>query len=273
MGLERVGGKRTINLGGMVKPRSRFFVILLVFSFVLVIARAEDVNQKGWRITPYAWLPAVDIVTTVDGMSVPIEMSLGDVMGSFDVFALSARGEYWWGKYGVVVDGIWTDLDSKEFEVPVPFIDDLNVDIEDGMLDVLGSYRYVVGKTGSMRLMAGLRFHHMKQEITIITPGPTQVLGGSRDFTELLLGVQWVQPLSDSWALTARADFSGFGIGSGSDLTASVMAGFGYDISEHWGVKFGYRYYTIDYLDGSGDEAFGMDGNMHGLWLGFSYQR
>jgi hypothetical protein len=239
-----------------------------------VIGHGEDVNLKGWRFTAYVWLPSVDIVSTVDGTSVPIDLSLGDALSNFDVFGLSARGEYWWGQWGMVVDGIWTDLDSKVFEeFPIPLIDDLFVDIQDGILDVEGAYRFAVGKTGSMRLMAGLRYHYMKQEITITTPGPVEILGGSRDFTELLLGVQWVQPLSKNWAVTARADFSGFGIGSGSDLTASVLAAFGYDISEHWGVKFGYRYYRIDYVDGSGDDAFGQEGNMHGLWLGVTYQR
>lgn len=31
----------------------------------------------------------------------------------FDVFALSARGEYWRERWGAVVDGIWMDMETE----------------------------------------------------------------------------------------------------------------------------------------------------------------
>ena len=255
-------------------------VALLLLSVFLpcLTASAEDVNETGWRITPYAWLPvSISIDSTVDGTTVPIDMNLGDVFDTFDVFALSARAEYWWGQYGVVVDGIWTDLQGKDIQNPAPPIQTLKIDVQDGILDLLGAYRIGIADDGSVRLLGGLRYHYIKQEISItpaIPPGaPQQVLGGSRDFIELLFGAQYVQPFANKWLFTTRGDISGFGIGDGTDITLSAMAGFGYEFAKSWAVELGYRFYYIDYLDGSGADAFGQEGSMHGPWLGIAYQR
>jgi opacity protein-like surface antigen len=236
------------------------------------------VNETGWRITPYAWLPvSIDLDSTVDGTTVPIDMDLGDVFDTFDVFALSARAEYWWGQYGVVLDGIWTDLQGKDIKNPAPPIQTLKIDVQDGILDMMAAYRLAIDSDGSVRFMGGARYHYIKQEITITpaTPpgGPQMNLGGSKDFMELVLGGQYVQPFANRWLFTARGDISGFGIGSGSDITLSALAGFGYEITSNWVAELGYRYYYIDYSTGSGASEFGQDGNMHGPWIGIAYQR
>ena len=246
---------------------------LLACSFTAV--NAEEVNEKGWRITPYVWLPvSISLDSTVDGDTVPIDMGLDDVFDIFDVFALSARGEYWWGEWGTIVDGIWTDLQGKDINNPAPPIQKMNVDIQDGILDWMAAYRLGVADGGSIRFMGGLRYHYIKQEIKI-TPqfGPVQDLGGSRDFIELLLGMQYVQPFASSWLFTARGDISGFGIGDGTDVTLDGLVGVGYEFAQHWAVELGYKYYYIDYMDGSGADAFGQDGSLHGPWFGIAYQR
>jgi hypothetical protein len=254
-------------------------VALLLLSVFLpcMTASAEDVNETGWRITPYAWLPvSIDLDSTVDGSTVPIKMDLGDVFETFDVFALSARGEYWWGKYGLVLDGSGTDLQGKDISNPTPFIQTLNIDVQDGILDMLGAYRIGIADDGSVRLLGGLRYHYIKQEINITfntPPGGTENLGGSRDFVELIFGGQYVQPFANKWLFTARGNISGFGIGDGTDITLDALVGVGYEFSQHWAVELGYKYYYIDYMDGSGADAFGQEGNMHGPWLGFAYQR
>jgi opacity protein-like surface antigen len=255
-----------------VKNSSAIYIGLLIFLFGQTI-HAEDVHATGWRLTPYAWLPAtIDVDSTVAGTTVPIDMDLGDVFDHFDVFAFSMRGEYWWGQWGVVVDGMWTDLDGKGVDLPIPFIDSGKVEIDEGILDVLAAYRFQIFDEGSIRVMAGGRYHYLKQEITL-TPiiGSDINLGTSKDWMEVLLGAQYIQPISAHWRATVRADASGFGIGSGSDITTSALAGIGYKISDDWGIDMGYRYYYIDYS--ADQDTYGLEGDMHGPWLGITYQK
>ena len=82
-----------------------------------------------------------------------------------------------------------------------------------------------------------------------------------------------MQPFARRWLFTVRGDISGFGIGDGSDITLGALAGAGYEFAKHWAVELGYRFYYIDYMDGSGANAFGQEGSMHGPWLGVAYQR
>ena len=255
-----------------MKNRRAIYIGLLIFLLGQTV-HAEDVHSTGWRLTPYAWLPAtIDVDSTVAGTTVPIDMDLGDVFDHFDVFAFSMRGEYWWGQWGIVADGMWTDLDGKGEELPIPFIDKATVDIDEGILDVLAAYRFQIFEKGSIRIMAGGRYHYLKQEITV-TPviGSDIKLGTSKDWMEILLGAQYLQPFAEHWALTARGDASGFGIGSGSDITCSALAGIGYKINPDWSTEVGYRYYYIDYSADQDD--FGLEGNMHGPWLGVTYRK
>ena len=148
-----------------MKKSSAIYIGLLIFLFGQTI-HAEDVHATGWRLTPYAWLPAtIDVDSTVAGTTVPIDMDLSDVDEHFDVFAFSMRGEYWWGQWGVVVDGMWTDLEGKGVDLPIPFIDSGKVEIDEGILDVLAAYRFQIfdeGKTGRSQPL--LHSHYTQTE-------------------------------------------------------------------------------------------------------------
>ncbi len=68
--------------------------------------------------------------------------------------------------------------------------------------------------------------------------------------------------------MAARADVSGFDIGSGSDLTWNFYAVGRYVVSQRFSFAAGYRILDIDYSSGSGANEFGMDVQMHGPYLG-----
>jgi opacity protein-like surface antigen len=170
----------------------------------------------------------------------------------------------------VVADGLWMNMETDDLG---PAAGNADAQLSDGIVDVLAAYRMNLKEGGnevpSMRIMAGGRYHYFKQEINNF-PG-VGTLGGSRDWFELVLGAQFLVPMGEKWLATARGDVGGFGIGEASDLTASAMAGVGYEFARNWLVKLGYRYYTIDYSTGSGLDTFGVEGNMHGPWIGVSY--
>jgi len=247
--------------------------IALVILFCSPVNGATD-DEWEWQISPYFFLPAADVDSTVDGSTVGIDMSFGDILDDFDVFAFSIRTEAWKGKWGIVFDGIWTDLDG-EFG-PDDMID---VDIKDGIVDILAGYRIKTDASNGRGLifdiMPGLRYHYMKQKIKVDIPlpppFPTANVGGSEDWVEPVIGGRVVWPFAEKWSLVVRGDMGGFGIGSASDLTWSITGGVGFQFSEKWMLKLGYRYYDIDYSKGSGSNEFGLDGSLDGLYLGFAW--
>jgi hypothetical protein len=249
-----------------MKTTNKRIMTALAVLVTASVVHAEDVTKDAWHFSPYFWLPSMDVTSTVSGQSVPIDMDFGDILDTFDVFAISARGEYWWGEWGVVADGLWMDMKTDG----VGPAGNGSVQLSDGILDVLAAYRFNLKSGGinvpSMRVLAGGRYHYFKQEIS----GPT-TLGGSRDWMEPVLGAQLLAPMGQKWLATARGDVGGFGIADASDITWSAMAGVGYEFARNWMAKVGYRYYYIDYTDGSGLDTFGIEGNMHGPWIGIAY--
>ncbi len=243
-------------------------VMTAVLALATVVSvQAEDVTKHEFHFSPYIWLPSVDVTSTIPPLgAADIELDFGDILDNFDVFAISARAEYWWGQYGVVMDGLWADMDAG---LPGP-LNGTDIQISDGILDVLAGYRFNLGGEGpdaaSMHLHAGGRYHYLKQELSGIVNA-----GGSRDWMEPVLGAQLLAPFGQKWSATARGDVGGFGISDASEITWSAMAGVGYEFAQNWMAKLGYRYYYIDYTDGSGASEFGLEGNMHGLWIGIAY--
>ena len=93
-----------------MKNQMKLAVIALLSLTTISSVHAEDVTKNAWHISPYFWLPSMDVTSTLGPVSVPIEMDFGDILDNFDVIAISARAEYWWGQYGVVADGLWMDM-------------------------------------------------------------------------------------------------------------------------------------------------------------------
>ena len=258
-----------------MKKQIKLTAVVLLSLTTISSVYAEDVTKDSWHISPYFWLPSMDVTSTLGLTSIPIEMDFGDIWENFDVIAISARGEYWVGQYGFVVDGLWMDMQADGGGPG----GNAEAQLSDGILDILAAYRFNLKSGGpdvpSMRLLAGGRYHYFKQELSGLPtpPAPASNLGGSRDWMELVLGAQLLAPMGEKWLATARADVGGFGISDASDITWSAMAGVGWEFARDWLVKLGYRYYYIDYMDGSGANAFGIEGNMHGPWIGISYGR
>jgi len=232
-------------------------------------------EEWKWEISPYFFAPAVDLKATVEGTTVPIDLSFSDILDDFDIFGVSARIEGWKGNWGVICDGMWTDLDG-DFGPE----DNIGVDIEDGMVDLQAGYRIMADSSTEKSLvfdvMPGLRYHHIKQKINIRLPDPIPLQppsqGGSEDWLEPLIGCRVVWPFADKWSLLVRGDMSGFGVGSASDLTWSVNAALDFKFAENWAAKLGYRYYDIDYSRGSAANEFGLDGSMDGVMLGVTWK-
>jgi opacity protein-like surface antigen len=120
--------------------------------------------------------------------------------------------------------------------------------------------------------MAGPRYHYLKQEITPDEPPGAETAGTSKDWMELAIGARTEWLFTEKWTLITRGDMSGFGIGSGSKLTWSVTSLLDYRFSKHWSVAGGYRYYNMDYTNGSGDSKFGFDGTLKGVMVGVSWR-
>ena len=268
-------------------------LILVILLSLCPSAQAyEPLGSDGeWDfvVTPYFWLPArSDITSTVSGKSVNTALTFREVVEIFDLFGLSGRIEAWKGRFGLIGDAMWIKLNTSQTVAlpgPLPVINIDKVDIQQALFDFAAAYRLLQRPLRQGRALPALYFEpflgarvvYLKQKIDVeiepqgpILPGRSTTLGDEKTWAELMIGGRlWMQVLEElSFAL--RGSVSGFGIGEGSDLQWDFLAGADYRPWRRASFKAGYLVYQIDYMTGSGSDAFGYNTTQHGPYLGVS---
>ena len=248
-----------------------------------------SMDDAKWRFdfTPYIFLPAsVKGDSTIAGQTVSVDLDTSDLLDLLS-FAFASRFEAWQGDYGLILDLNYINLDGDgtvEGPGPLPVSASVDVDLRQLYIDGLGSYRVVkapyddAGNVWSLEVMGGIRYNYLKQEVDLkitggLGPGAATTLGGSKTWVDPMLGTRVMASLSERWATAIRADIGGFDI-SDTKLTWSVTGGFDYRPWDNTSLKFGYRYYSIDYASSLSDGAFAYDFDMHGPYVAitFSFQ-
>jgi hypothetical protein len=276
-------------------PRMILASLLLMMLLVLCPSAYayEPLGSDGeWDfvVTPYLWLPArSDITSTVSGQSADIVLTLKEIVDIFDVFAISGRVEAWKGRFGLIGVAMWikVNLSNKTVPLPGPVLD-INidhVDMQQAVFDFAAAYRVLQRPLRQGRALPALYFEpflgarvvYLKQKIDVriepqgpILPGRSTTLGDEKTWAELMIGGRlWMQVL-DKLSFALRGSVSGFGIGEGSDLQWDFLGGADYRPWQRASFKLGYRVYQIDYMTGSGTDAFGYDTTQHGPYMGVS---
>jgi len=279
-------------------------ILFLMMVFVLACTSAygkEDTpNPDDWRfeVTLYGFLASMDVVSTLNGIDAPADLSFGDILENFDIMAAAGRLEAWKGKWVFIIDGFYnslkTDAELEPFKRLALTID-ADVDIKIFDLDLALGYRVWEPALRKGRetpslffdVMAGGRYMYLKQEVDLdatllikrllfrrllgakrLTRSVT--LGGSHDWVEPFVGARVGIRLCEWLTFGVRGDIGGFGIGSASDLTWNLYGIFDVKPWEHVSFKIGYRYWNIDYEHGRGADEFGLTGEMHGPWVGLT---
>ncbi len=133
-------------------------------------------------------------------------------------------------------------------------------------------YERAIGpeKTQTLRvdMFGGLRYQYLKAEVEV---GPFSV-DESHDWLEPLVGAAVTVQVADNFRWDAfLLGFSGFGIGSASNLTTTFYSGAALELKEDLHLVFGYRAFELDYSRGSGSNRFSQDLLMHGPVLGLTF--
>ena len=240
---------------------------------------SSSVDKWEFIVTPYLWLPSVDAKATADGTTQSLDLDFSDIIDHFDVFGLSSLFEARKGKWALLFDFMYINLDGR-FQPPVPILDKVGVHIEQTDFLFGVGYRLLELPLNQgnrfpaliFDLVGAGRYVYLKQKLTPkISGGPSTKLGKSKDWIEPVIGGRFLFHLTDKVTCTVRGNIGGFGVGSASNKTWNFMTGLGYRFSKKYTLKLGYRIYDIDYNNGSGSDEFGIDGKFDGPWLGLSY--
>ena len=93
----------------------------------------------------------------------------------------------------------------------------------------------------------------------------------SKLWFEPLLGAKAGIQLSDPISLWLRGDYSGFGLAGDTNYSWNLIFGMDWWVRENISLQLGYRFYEINYQNGSGSDAFGFSELFNGPFLSASF--
>lgn len=209
----------------------------------------------------------------MNGVTGDVDLGFDDIFDMFN-YGGAIRLDAYKGKWGFKTDIVMVDL-GEDFRGPLG--NKAEADLRQWAVDFAVSYELFskpIDQTGSRTFSfspyTGFRYNYLKQKVSL--PGPIGTVGDSQDWVDWLVGASVKMDLTEKLSANIEGDAGGFGIGSGSDLTWQVIAGFNYMLTEKMDLKFGYRYTDIDYSRGSGNQEFGIDAAYSGPILGLTFK-
>lgn len=250
-------------------------------------AAPTPAEQPGWavQITPYMWAAGLkgDISPFRHGPTIGVDKSFSDVV---DDLNFGGFVNVWarYDRYVVSGDMMYTNTTDSHGTGPLPALQipglgtipggatvDAAVDTKQFMATLQGGYRVIDTQQFTLDALAGARFWHISNDVTVKVDVPgvgseAARHGESFGWVDPVVGMRAFVPLTEKLSLQAQADIGGFG--AGSDLTWSALATANYVVTDHFSVSAGYKALKVDY-DRNGHI---FDTTMSGPVLGVTYR-
>jgi hypothetical protein len=263
-----------------------------------ITPETEAEDQDGWQfnLQPYATIPVSTYgQVEIKGRTVNYSVGLGELLQVLRVTA-SGRVEAWKGNFGLIFDGYYASIGGTGLiESSRPRVDatlESNLTFDQGIYDFAVSYhigdRQITSNSEELdpeyfprvwlRPYAGTRLNDLKSTINTTLTFPRLDRSFSESFSA---GRTWFEPLfggtvgvqiSEPVTLWLRGDASGFGLAGDTNMSWNVIFGADWWVTPHIALKFAYRFYEINYGNGSGDNAFRFEENFNGPYLGATFR-
>jgi hypothetical protein len=239
-------------------PAAAFIACCLVAA--AAPAAAEDRGADAWEfsITPYLWMATIGGSAGADDVDFP---ELNPDYSFFGLDNLDVAGflsaEATRGRWSILADAFYVSYSDGFTLGPLR----ADAKVSGSGLELSSIYRPVT--MDYIGLIAGLRRISLELDLSL-TPGPSA--RERETWLDPLVGLRLNYPLSPRWALVARGDIGGFGIGSKRDVNAMVGATLA--LGQRSSLAFSYRYLAVDF-----DEPnFDVDLKVTGYLVGWQYR-
>ncbi|MGN6307687.1 MAG: hypothetical protein ACTHNH_22935 [Mesorhizobium sp.] len=245
-------------------------------------------ERPDWalQVTPYMWAAGLDgyISPFRRGPTIGIEKSFSDVMDDLNFGGFVNV----WGRYDRFVfsgDMMYVNTTDSHGTGPLPALQipglgvpippgasvDARVDTKQFMATLQGGYRVVDTPQFTLDALAGVRFWHISNDVTVTASHPAigtraATHGESFGWADPVMGLRAFLPLTEQLSLQAQADIGGFG--AGSDLTWSALATVNYAFTDHLSASVGYKVLDVDY----DHDGHVYDTRLSGPVLGMTYR-
>lgn len=214
-------------------------------------ALSADTNDWTFTAAAYLWGSGISGTSGVFGLPTQdVDLGFGDILKDLD-FAFMGLAETRNGRFVLGMDLTYTNVGSSvknPRKAETLLVNKIDIDTTSWMVTGFGGYTVFDNDMMRLDAIAGGRLWSVNTDFTLRSDVP---LVNGRSASD---GATWVDPLVGAKTridvtpdvyVSAWAMIGGFGVGS--ELMWDVMAGAGYEFTDHLSVFAGYRAASVDY--------------------------
>lgn len=245
-------------------------LISLITIFVLSLSLTNNGRAaEDWEfnLAPfYLWAINITGDQTIGPISSPVNVEFNDIFDNLDGALIVHFEAAYKSKWGFLVDINYLDLENKE-----SLANSLTrkIDIDITMAEISGFHRWDLDDH-KLDLILGGRYVRVANNIGVL--GGPELVDGSQDWIDPLVGGRWIWGFADGWSLVARGDIGGLQVGS--DFAWQGLGLVEWQPFKYVAFLAGYRAVGMDYEDGSqrSKDYFKFDATVHGPVLGINFK-
>ncbi|MEM8954474.1 MAG: hypothetical protein AAGD22_10020 [Verrucomicrobiota bacterium] len=127
----------------------------------------EGGDDWSLDLRPYLWTANLKGDVGVQGLTVPVDVSFGDVLDNLD-FAFAGEAELRYRRWGFFVDGNYIKMSPGIDEVPLGLFDTVGIEIKQVLLAMGVLYRVAEWDRGYLDLGAGAQYTSVDQTLNFV---------------------------------------------------------------------------------------------------------
>lgn len=237
-------------------------------------AESEFTDTDRWKIelTPLLWIAGIEgDVETRFGADFSTSADFADIFENLD-FGAMLHAEVSKGKFAVLFDGVYMDVDS---EATGPLGQGIDGEVRLALADVGVGYRFVdapladSGRNPRLMLdgLAGVRYVGVRVKLE---PELLSTRSRSADLFDPYVGGRVLFAATDRLTLVAKGTIGGFGVGADLDWTAGAFVD--YQLAQWCSVVAGYYIMGLEFEDGGRLDGLDFDATFHGPVVGMTFR-
>ena len=198
-----------------------------------------------YTITPFFWGSSLDGSIAVGPAAGDIDVGFSDLLDNLE-FAVPINFQAKGGKWALIAEINYVALGGDlEVNGPRGAVRQLGkYDVDMLIFELLSAWEF----SNFGEVLFGVRYQDIDVGLELFAPTlVSQKFNDNQDWIDPVVGIRYGGPISRTWEYHIRADAAGFGLGSGSDLTINLRAGFGVKFSDKVAFLFGWHAYDVDF--------------------------
>jgi len=253
-----------------------------------------DYHKWHFKIQPYAVIPVTTYgYSTVRGRTLDYQLSLADLLQVLRMTA-SGRIEAWHDNVGFIIDAYYASLNGggiRQSNPPFQTSLQSTLTFDQGVYDFALSYHFGApavyslpdkpsGKNFplfSFEPIAGVQLNNISATINstlslgILNRTFQSTVTEGRTWFEPMVGAKIAMQVSDPVTLWVRGEVSGFGLAGQTDLSWNAIAGADWWVTKNISLQLGYDFFQLNYVNGTGNNAFGLNQSFNGPFLAATF--